>query len=408
MKHPTASLLAGLALGVGLALSIAPAMAQKKYDPGASDTEIHFGQSIPYSGPLSSYGTLGKTQLAYFKMINDAGGVNGRKLMLTSLDDGYSPPRTMDATRKLVEQEESLFIYGTIGTPTNTAIHRYLNAKKVPQLLLSSGAAKWNDPKNFPWSISVLPSYVTEGRIYAEHILKTKPNAKIAVLYQNDDFGKDYYNGVKQGLGDKAKMIVADASYETTDPTVDSQMVALKASGADVFINLSSPKFAASAIRKAGEIGWTPTQYVVQVSSSVGAVLKPAGFDKATGVMTVMYLKEPLDKQWADDPGVKRYLAYMKKYYPDGDLSDGMNVLAANSAQILVQIIKQCGDDLTRENVMRQAANLKNLQTDMLLPGISVNTSPTDFEPIKQLQLARFDGTQWVRVGGVMGAAGAK
>ena len=398
MKRTAVPLLAGLAL----TWALTPALAQKKYDPGASDTEIRFGQSMPYSGPLSSYGTLGKTQLAYFKKINEEGGVNGRKLILRSLDDGYSPPRTVEATRRLVEQDESLFIYSTIGTPTNTAIHRYLNARKVPQLLLSSGGSKWNDPKNFPWSIAGIPSYVTEGKIYAQHILKTMPNAKIAVLYQNDDFGEDYFSGVKQGLGDKTAMIVADASYEASDPTVDSQMVGLKASGADVFINIASPKFAASAIRKAADIGWHPTQYLVQISSSVGAVLKPAGLDKAVGILTVMYLKEPLDKQWAEDAGVQRYVAFMKKYYPEGDLSDGMNVLAANSAQVLVQILKQSGDDLTRENIMRQAANLKDLRTDMLLPGITINTSPTDFELIDQMQLARFDGTQWVRIGEVL------
>lgn len=406
MKKTAFPLLVGLALT--LALSPTLALAQKKYDPGASDTEIRFGQSMPYSGPLSSYGTLGKTQLAYFKKINEEGGVNGRKLVLKSLDDAYSPPRTVEATRRLVEQDESLFIYSTIGTPTNTAIHRYLNARKVPQLLLSSGGAKWNNPKDFPWSIAGIPSYVTEGKIYAQHILKTMPNAKIAVLYQNDDFGKDYYSGVKQGLGDKTAMIVADASYEASDPTVDSQMVGLKASGADVFINIASPKFAASAIRKAADIGWQPTQYLVQISSSVGAVLKPAGLDKATGILTVMYLKEPLDKQWADDAGVQRYTAFMKKYYPEGDLSDGMNVLAANSAQVLVQILKQCGDDLTRENIMRQAANLKDLRTDMLLPGITINTSPSDFELIDQMQLARFDGTQWVRIGEMLSSGKTK
>ena len=398
MKKTAIPLLAGLAL----AFAFSPVLAQKKYDPGASDTEIRFGQSVPYSGPLSSYGTLGKTQLAYFKKVNDEGGVNGRKLVLTSIDDAYSPPRTVEATRRLVEQDESLFIYGTIGTPTNTAIHRYLNAKKVPQLLLSSGGAKWNDPKHFPWSMAGIPSYVTEGKIYAQHILKTKPNAKIAVLYQNDDFGKDYYSGIKQGLSDKGNMIVIDASYEASDPTVDSQMVTLKSSGADVFINIASPKFAASAIRKAADLGWKPTQYLVQISSSVGSVLKPAGFDKATGILTVMYLKEPLDKQWAEDAGMKRYLAFMKKYYPDGDLSDGMNVLAANSAQMLVQILKQCGDDLTRENIMRQAANLKDLQTDLLLPGIKVNTSPPAFDLLEQTQLERFDGTQWVRIGDLL------
>jgi len=391
-----------LLAGLTLAFALSPAMAQKKYDPGASDTEIRFGQTMPYSGPASAYGTIGKVMLAYFKKTNEEGGVNGRKLVLNSVDDGYSPPRTVEATRRLVEQDESLFIYGSVGTAPNTAVHRYLNAKKVPQLLVTTGAAKWNDPKAFPWTIGGLPDYVTEGKIYAQHILQTKPNAKIALLHQNDDFGKDFLSGIKQVLGDKVSMIVANASYEATDPTIDSQMVGLKASGADVFINITTPKFAAQAIRKAAEMDWKPTHYLVQVSSSVGSVLKPAGLDKSTGIYTIIYLKEPQDKQWANDAGLQRYIGFMKKYYPEGDVNDSLNSQAYNSAQTLVQVLKQSGDELTRENIMRQAANLKGVVTDLQLPGITVNTSPSDFELFDKLQLVRFDGMQWVRTGGLV------
>ena len=386
-------------------LATGSARAQKAYGPGVSDTEIKLGQSIPYSGPLSSYATLGKAQLAYFKMLNDQGGINGRKINLVSLDDAYSPPKTLETTRRLVEQDEVLAVYGTIGTPTNTAIHKYLNAKKVPHLLASSGGTKWNDPKNFPWTMAWLPTYHAEGRIFAEHILKTVPNAKVAVLYQNDDFGKDYYNGFKEGLGSKLKqVVVAEASYETSDPTVDSQMVALKSSGANVFVNLSSPKAAALAVRKVHELGWKPAaQYLVSISSSVGAVLKPAGSEASNGLITVLWLKDTADQQWADDVGMKAYLDFMKKYYPEGDPNDLMNGIAVSSATMMAQVIRQAGDKLTRENLMLQAASLQDATTPLLLPGIKVNTSATDFAMIESMQLARFDGTRWVRFGDVMG-----
>lgn len=401
MQRIAASLVVAIALSLA---ATAPAWAQKKYGPGASDGEIRLGQSIPYSGPLSSYATLGKAQLAYFRMVNDQGGVNGRKIRLISLDDAYNPSKTVEMTRRLVEQDEVLAIYGTIGTPTNTAIHRYLNGRKVPHLLASSGATKWNDPKNFPWTIAWLPTYHTEGRIYAEHILKNIPDAKVGVLFQNDDFGKDYLNGFKEGLGSKARQaIVAEASYETTDPTVDSQIVALRAAGANVFVNIASPKFAALAIRKAAEIGWKPAQYLVSISSSVGSVLKPAGANASTGVITVLWLKDTGDRQWADDAGMKWYLDFMKTYYPEGDPNDLMNGIAVSSAHVMTQILKQAGDDLTRENVMRQSASLKDVTPPLLLPGIRINTSPSNFAMIETMQLARFDGARWIRFGEIMG-----
>jgi branched-chain amino acid transport system substrate-binding protein len=388
-----------------LVLTAGHAQAQKAYGPGVTDTEIKIGQSIPYSGPLSSYGTLGKAHQAYFKMLNEQGGINGRKINLISLDDGYNPAKTLETTRRLVEQDEVLAVFGTIGTPTNTAIHRYVNSKKVPHLLASSGGTKWNDPKNFPWTMAWLPTYHAEARIFAEHIVQTLPDAKIAVLYQNDDFGKDYYNGFKEGLGAKLKqMVVGEASYETTDPTVDSQMVALKASGATVFVNLASPKAAALAVRKVHEMGWKlQAQYLVSVSTSVGAVLKPAGIEASTGLITVLWLKDTADQQWNDDPGMKDYLAFMKKYYPEGDPNDLMNGIAVSSAVMMAQVIRQAGDQLTRENLMRQAASLKDATTPLLLPGIKVNTSPTDYAMVESMQLARFDGTRWVRFGEVMG-----
>ncbi|CAN7772256.1 ABC transporter substrate-binding protein [Variovorax sp. LjRoot84] len=387
-----------------LSLTTASAWSQKKYGPGVTDTAVRIGQSIPYSGPLSSYGTLGKAQLAYFRMLNDQGGINGRKVELISLDDAYSPPKTVEMTRRLVEQDEVLAIYGTIGTPTNTAIHRYLNAKKVPQLLASSGGTKWNDPKNFPWTMAWLPTYHAEGRIYAEHIIKTKPDAKIGVLYQNDDFGKDYLNGLKEGLGARAaQVIVAEASYETSDPTVDSQVVALKAAGANVFVNLASPKAAALAIRKAADIGWQPVQYLVSISSSVSQVLKPSGASAASGIMTVLWLKDTSDTQWAQDEGMKWYLDFMKRYYPEGDPNDLMVGVAVSSAHVMAQILRQSGDDLTRENLMRQAASLKDVSPPLLLPGIRVNTSPTNYAMIESMQLARYDGARWTRFGEIMG-----
>jgi branched-chain amino acid transport system substrate-binding protein len=392
-----ASCIAALAAAV---LVVSPALAQKKYGPGVTDTEIKIGQTMPYSGPASAYGVIGKAEAAYFAMINDQGGVNGRKINLISLDDGYSPPRTVEQTRKLVEQEEVLLIFQSLGTPTNTATQKYLNAKKVPQLFLASGASKWGDPKNFPWTMGWNPTYQAEGRIYAQHILETKPDAKIAVLYQNDDFGKDYVAGFKGLLGDKAaKLIVAEQTYEVTDPTVDSQVVSLKSSGADVLVTFATPKFAAQVIRKVYDIGWRPVHYLTNVSISVAAVLAPAGLEKATGIMSAHYIKDATDPQWKGDPAFRVWDEWMKKYHKGADPLDGFNTYGYTTAQTLVHVLKACGDDLSRENVMRQAANLMGLELPMLLPGIKLNTSPTDFYPIGEMVLTRFDGKRWVVTG---------
>ncbi len=388
---------------IGIAAAAPAAVAQKKYDPGASDTEIKIGNIMPYSGPASAYGTIGKAEAAYFRKINDEGGVNGRKINFISVDDGYSPPKAVEMARRLVEQDQVLIIFQSLGTPSNTAIHKYMNAKKVPQLFVATGATKWNDPKNFPWTMGWQPNYHTEGWIYAKHLLKTKPDAKIAVLYQNDDYGKDLLKGVEDGLGDKAKtMIVARASYETSDPTVDSQIVQLQGSGANVFFNIATPKFAAMAIRKVYDIGWRPVHYLNNVSASIGAVLRPAGLEKAVGVITTQYLKDSSDERWKNDKGMNDWRAFMAKYYPDGDLKDSGNVFGYGVAQTLVQVLKQCGDNLTRANVMKQAANLKNWRTEVLLPGITINTGPTDFAPIEAEQLVRFVGTEYVPLGEVV------
>ena len=394
---PIAALLAAV-------LSSPAALAQKKYDPGASDTEIKIGNIMPYSGPASAYGTIGKVEAAYFKMINEKGGINGRKINFISVDDGYSPPKTVEMARKLVEQDEVLLIFQSLGTPPNSAIHKYMNMKKVPQLFVATGATKWNDPKEMPWTMGWQPNYQTEAQIYARHILQTKPNAKIAVLYQNDDYGKDYLKGFHDGLGAKASsMIVKEVSYEVTDPTVDSQMVQLQASGADTFFNVTTPKFAAQAIRKAYDLGWKPAHYLNNVSASVGSVLVPAGLEKAVGVISTQYFKDPTDPQWANDAPVKEWFEFMKKYYPDGNLKDASNMYGYTVAQTLVQVLKQAGDNLTRENVMKQAASLKNFRVETLLPGVVINTSATDFAPIQQEQLIRFDGKGWVRFGEVLG-----
>ena len=396
--------LVSLAAILAAALASPAAFAQKKYDPGASDTEIKIGNTNPYSGPASAYGTIGKSIAAYFKMINEQGGVNGRKITFISYDDGYSPPKTVEMVRKLVEQDEVLFIFQTLGTPSNTAIHKYMNTKKVPQLHVATGATKWNDPKEYPWTMGWQPNYQTEARVYAQYILKTKPDAKIAILFQNDDYGKDYLKGMKDGLGDKAAtMIVKEVSYEVTDPTVDSQMVQLQASGADVFFNIATPKFAAQAIRKAYDLGWKPLHFLNNVSASVGSVLTPAGLDKSVGVITTQYGKDPTDPNWKDDPGMKRWAEFMKKYYPDGSMIDASNVYGYSVAQTLVQVLKQCGNNLTRENVMLQAASMKDFVTDSALPGIKINTSATDFAPIESVQLAKFDGKTWVLFGEIMG-----
>jgi len=389
-------------LAIGLTMAF-PAAAQKKYDPGASDTEIKIGNTNPYSGPASAYGTIGKSIAAYFKMVNEQGGINGRQVNFISYDDGYSPPRTVEMARKLVEQDEVLFVFQTLGTPSNTAIHKYMNMKKVPQMHVATGATKWNDPKNHPWTMGWQPNYQSEAKIYAQHILKTKPDAKIAVLYQNDDYGKDYLKGFHDGLGDKQRMIVKEVSYEVSDPTVDSQIVQLQASGADVFFNITTPKFAAQAIRKAHDIGWKPVQYLNNVSIGIGSVLTPAGLDKSVGLITTAYLKEPTDKQFENDAAIRQWREFMKKYYPDGSLIDNLNVYGYSVAATVAQVLRQCGDNLTRENVMRQAASMKGWRPETLLPGISISTSADDFAPIESVQLQRFDGKEWVRFGEVLG-----
>ena len=391
------------AAAVAASLVAMPALAQKKYDTGADDKEIKIGNIMPYSGPASAYGTIGKAASAYFDKINAEGGINGRKIKYISLDDGYSPPKTVEQARKLVEEEEVLFIFQSLGTPTNSAIHKYMNQKKVPQLFVATGATKWGDPKNFPWTMGWQPNYQAEGKIYAAHLLETKPAGKVAILYQNDDYGKDYVKGFEDGLGAKAKsMIIAKVSYETSDPTIDSQMVTLKASGADVFFNVTTPKFAAQAIKKAAEIGWKPVHYLNQVSASVGSVLVPAGLENAVGIMSTQYAKDPTDPKWAHDRGYEEWLAFMKKYYPSGDLKDAFNVYGYNAAMTLVEVLKLCGDNLTRANVMKQAANL-DITLPMLLPGVNIKTSPDDFYPIEREQLIRFNGKSYEAASKVYG-----
>lgn len=395
------------ATALTLALSVSAANAQKKYDPGATDTEIKVGQTMPFSGPASAYSSIGKTQAAYFKMINDQGGINGRKINLIQYDDAYSPPKAVEQIRKLVESDEVLLTFQIIGTPVNAAVQKYLNSKKVPQLFAATGASRFTDPKNFPWTMGYNPNYFVEGRIYGQYILKEHPNAKIGVLYQNDDLGKDYLNGIKAGLGDKAaKMIVTEASYEVSDPTVDSQILKIKDAGADLFFSATTPKQAAQAIKKIAEMGWHPVQIVDINATSVGAVLKPAGLDAAKGLISVNYGKEPLDPTWKDDAGLKKYFDFMAKYYPDGDKDSNFNTYGYGTAQLLVHVLKQCGDDLTRENVMKQAASLKDVATDVVLPGIKANTSATDYRVNKQLQMMKFNGERWELFGPILEDAG--
>ncbi|WP_458759429.1 ABC transporter substrate-binding protein [Afipia sp. TerB] len=392
-----------VAAAVAIAMSITAAHAQKKYDTGASDTEIKVGQTIPLSGPASAYATIGKAQAAYMKMVNDQGGVNGRKINLIQYDDAYSPPKTVEQVRKLVESDEVLLTFQIIGTAPNTAVQKYLNLKKVPQLFAATGATRFTDPKNFPWTMGFNPNYFVEGRIYGQYILKEHPNAKIGVLYQNDDLGRDYLNGLKAGLGDKAsKMIVGEASYEISDPTIDSPLLRLKDAGADLLFSASTPKQAAQAIKKTAEIGWKPIHIIDINASSVSAVLKPAGLENSKGIISVGYVKDPLDPVWKDDEGNKRYLAFMEKYYPDGDKYSNLNVYGYITAQLLVHVLKQCGDDLTRKNVMAQASHLTHVDLDMLLPGISVTTTPTDYRVNKQFQMVRFDGERWEKVGTII------
>jgi ABC-type branched-subunit amino acid transport system substrate-binding protein len=388
-----------------LATSSSGALAQKKYDTGATDTEIKIGNIMPYSGPASAYGVIGRTEAAFFKKINDAGGINGRKINFISYDDGYSPPKAVEQARKLVESDEVLFIFNSLGTPSNSAIHKYMNSKKVPQLFVATGATKWNDPKDFPWTMGWQPNYQSETQIYAKYLLKNKPDAKIAVLYQNDDYGKDYLKGLKDGLGPKAaSMIIAEESFETTEPTIDSHIVKLKSSGADVFVNITTPKFAAQAIKKVAEIEWKPLHFLNNVSASVGSVLKPAGFQNSQDIISAAYLKDASDPQWDNDPGMKEFYAFMTKDFPEGDKLDQSTVVAYGVATTLVQVLKQCGDNLTRENIMKQAASLKDFRTEVMLPGIKINTGPDDFAPISQLQLMRFKGERWNLFGDVISA----
>jgi branched-chain amino acid transport system substrate-binding protein len=395
---------ASLALAL-IAASTSIASAQKKYDTGATDTEIKIGNIMPYSGPASAYGIIGRTEAAYFKKINEEGGINGRKINFVSYDDAYSPPKAVEQARKLVESDEVLFIFNSLGTPSNSAIQKYMNSKKVPQLFVATGATKWNDPQNFPWTMGWQPNYQSETQIYAKWLLKNKPDAKIAVLYQNDDYGKDYLKGLKDGLGSKnASMIVMEESYETSEPTIDSHIVKLRSTGADVFMNITTPKFAAQAIKKVAEIGWKPLHFLNNVSASVGSVMKPAGFENGQDIISADYLKDVSDPEWNNDPGMKQFLAFMDKYFPEGDKLDKGTIVGFAVAQTLVQVLKQCGDNLTRENVMKQAASLKDFRTEALLPGIQINTGPNDFAPISQLRLEKFKGERWDLFGDVISA----
>ncbi len=386
------------ALVAALALALAaPASAQT---PGVTATEIKIGNTNPYSGPASAYGTIGKALGAYFKKVNDEGGINGRKINYITYDDSYSPPKTVEMVRKLVEQDQVALLFQTLGTPTNTAIHKYMNQQKTPHIFVATGATKWNDPKTFPWTMGWQPNYQIEGRIYAQYVLKNVPDAKVGILYQNDDYGKDYRKGFLDGLGDAAKkLVVLEQTHEVTDPTIDSQVVNLKNSGANVFFNITIPKFAVQAIKKAHDINWKPLHLLNNVSSSLGTTLKPAGLEASKGLITALYMKEITDPQWKNDKGFLEWVAWMKKYYPEGALDDQANAYAYSVAMTLVQTLKQCGNDLSRENIIRQAASLKNFELPMLLPGIKINTSATDFAPIEQEQLARFDGERWVLFG---------
>jgi branched-chain amino acid transport system substrate-binding protein len=384
-----------------LASGVWPACAANA--PGVTDTEIKIGQTMPYSGPASNYGVFGRTEAAYFKMINEQGGVNGRKLNLISLDDGYSPPKTVEQTRRLVEREQVAFIFGSLGTPTNAAIRSYLNDNKVPQLLIASGAAMFGDPQHYPWTMGFGVNYQTEAHVFAKHILMTKPDAKIGLLYQNDAFGKDYLIGLRDGLGaDRAGMIVKETSYEVSEPTVDSQIITLQGSGADTFLIAAIPKFAAQAIRKASDIGWMPVRYLYFAGSSIAATLKPAGLDRSKGLITTSSTKDPTDARWKDDPGFEVYAAFIAKYMSPAEFAEFEAVAGFGSAATLIQVLKQCGDDLSRENIMRQAANLKDLELPMALPGIKVNTSPDNFYPIRQMQLATFNGESWEQFGDIL------
>jgi ABC-type branched-subunit amino acid transport system substrate-binding protein len=396
---------AGLAI-IALVTSMGYARAAD-YGPGVTDTEIKIGQTMPYSGPASAYGTQGKVEEAYYDMVNAKGGVNGRKIKMISLDDAYSPPKTVEQTRKLVEQEEVLAIIGTIGTPTNSATQKYLNSKKVPQIFISTGAAKWDDPKNFPYTTQLYPPYQMEGQIFAKYILENKPDAKLGVFSQNDDAGKDYVKGLKDGLGDKAsKIIVKEVTYETSDPTVDSQIVNLKASGADTVFTMATPKFGAQAIKKIAELGWKPLNFVVSVSSSIKGVLEPAGIENSRGLLTALAFKTPTDPRWKNEKDVQDYLAFLKEWYPKGDVADGSNVTGYISAFMTTRVLEMCGNDLTRDNLLKQATNLTKVSAPLLLPGITITTRPDRYAPYRQMQIARFDGTSWVPEGPIISTEG--
>jgi branched-chain amino acid transport system substrate-binding protein len=386
-----------LALLAALAMAATPALAQTV---GVTATEIKVGNTNPYSGPASAYGTIGKAITAYFKKVNDEGGVNGRKINFITYDDAYTPPKTVEMVRRLVEQDQVALVFQTLGTPSNSSIHKYMNQQKVPHLFVATGATKWGDPKNFPWTMGWQPNYQAEGHIYAQYVQKTVKDAKIGILYQNDDYGKDYLKGFKDGLGEAAKkLIVMEQTYEVTDPTIDSQIVNLKNSGANVFFNITIPKFAVQAIKKAHDIGWKPVHLLNNVSASVGVVMRPAGAEASKDAISVQYFKDPTDPEFANDPAMKEWKAFMAKYYPEGNQQDSFNVYGVLVSQTLVQVLKQCGNDLSRANIMKQAANIKDLSLPLLLPGVKVNTSPTDFYPIEQEQLIRFDGEKWVRFG---------
>jgi branched-chain amino acid transport system substrate-binding protein len=400
-------LLIGGASALGLTLAVTPALAQKKYDEGASDTEIKIGNTNPYSGNASSYGVIGKTIEAYFKMVNDQGGINGRKINFITYDDGYAPPKTVEMVRKLVEEDKVLFVFQTLGTPPNTAIHKYMNQKQVPHLFVATGASKWGNPKEFPWTMGFQPDYVTEAIIYAKHILANVKDPKIGVLMQNDDYGKDYFNGFKQGLGKDADKIVQLATYESTDPTVDSQIIQLKNSGANVFFNITIPKYAAQAIKKAAEIGWKPTHYLNNVSASIGSVMKPAGFENGQGIITAQYIKDPTDPQYANDKDFLEWKAFMQKYNSNANMADVFTAYAYAVSNLLTVVLKQCGNDLTRANVMKEAANLKGVELPMLLSGIKANTSRTDFYPLQSLRLSRFEGEVFKPFGEIISAEAA-
>jgi branched-chain amino acid transport system substrate-binding protein len=389
---------------VSIALTGLCAADEKKYDAGASDAAIKVGNIMPYSGPASAYGAVGRAMTAYFKMINDRGGINGRKVDFISYDDAYSPPKTVEQARKLVESDEVLLVAGPFGTAGNGAIQKYLNQKRVPQLYVVSGASRFNDPEHFPWTMGLGATYRIETSIYAAYLLKEKPSAKIAVLYQNDDAGKELLKGIREGLGDKVSQIVAESAYEITEPTIDSHIVKLKASGADVLFSMATPKFAAQSIKKVAEIDWHPLHFLPVVSSSIGATLAPAGLQNSKGVISAAFLKDATDPQWNEDPGMVRYRDFLSKYMPDANRSDAVLATGYTTAQAVELVLRRCGDNLTRDNVMKQAASFERVSFDLLLPGIEVNTSPRDFTAIKDMNLMRFEDDSWKLFGGLVRA----